>query len=134
MRRDAAIGTRRICGVPLGLAVLPMLLALGCATMITGTKDQVHIVTVPAGATVELQGQVAQTPATLTLSRSLFGTQQGRAVLSGYQDATFEIPREFNLWALGNVVTLGLGAGVDVLTGAFLKYPEQHQILLRKEE
>ena len=122
----------RKCSVVMGL--MAALVGLDCATIVTGTRDQVRIVTVPPGATVELQGQVVHAPTTVTLSRSLFNPARGNAVLAGYRTTSFEVPREFNLWTLGNIVTLGLGAWVDVFTGAFFMYPDQHQVLLQPEE
>lgn len=103
------------------------LLASGCATLITGTNDTVHLTSHPPGATVEIQGQVTTTPVTLVLSRSYMGAGGGRASLEGYLDRPFEIPRSFNMWAIGNVVTLFLGLYVDVLTGAISTYPDTHE-------
>lgn len=128
---EAMVTTRLRIGVTSPIIAL---LAAGCATIITGTKDQVRIVSTPPGATVELQGQVLQTPATVTLSRSFLSPDHGRAVPPGYQDANFTIAREFNLWTIGNVVTLGLGTAVDVLSGAILRYPDQHHVLLHEKE
>lgn len=108
--------------------------AAGCATIVTGTTDVVRILSTPAGATVAIQGQVVETPASLTLSRSISNPPLGTATLEGYREARFEVPREFNLWTIGNVVTLGLGVPVDVLSGAFFRYPEQHHVLLNRED
>ncbi len=106
----------------------------GCATIVSGTRQDVRIETRPAGATIEIQGHVFEAPASVTLSRSVFSGVDGRAILSGYKEARFEITREFNLWALGNVVTLFLTLPVDVLSGAMFKFPEEHTVLLRRVE
>ena len=45
----------------------------------------------------------------------------------------FELPRDFNLWVIGNIVTLFLGVPVDVLSGAMFRLPDEHQVLLRKK-
>jgi len=116
------------------LTVVWALVGVGCATIVTGTKDEVEIVTVPSGATVEIQGQIVQTPATVTLSRSLFIPTSGQAHLAGYRTTRFEVPRDFNLWTIGNIATLGVGAFVDVLSGAFLTYPDRHEVLLQPRE
>ncbi len=109
-------------------------LSVACATLVTGTHDDVEIETVPPGAMVEIQGKVIKTPDSVTLSRSLFGPARGLATLEGYRSKRFELPREFNLWVIGNIVTLGLGIWVDLFSGAFFTLPDEHQILLEKEE
>ena len=102
----------------------------GCATIVTGTKDTVLISSVPPGAIVEIQGKVISTPADVTLSRSFFGSERARATLTGYQTRRFRIQREFNMWTLGNVVTLFFLTPVDMLSGAIVNYPDEYEFRL----
>ena len=102
------------------------LLASGCATIVTGTHDTVHLTSTPPGVMVEIQGNVITTPAHVVVSRSLFGSDEARATLEGYRERRFRIGRELNMWTLANVLNLFLGVPVDVLSGAALKYPDRY--------
>lgn len=55
----------------LRLAALLLCVSMwGCATMMTGTTETVHIDSVPPDATVTVNGDTYRTPAVLTLSRA----------------------------------------------------------------
>lgn len=124
-------GIRKTRDLPL---VVALLVAGGCATLVTGTTDKVRILSTPSGATIEIQGQVVKAPAEVSLSRSFFNPPGGIASYPGYEEKRFEVRRDFNLWTIGNVVTLFLGVPIDVLSGALMKYQTEHQILLTPQK
>ena len=68
------------------------------------------------------------------LSRSLISGEGGRASLEGYEERSFEVPRRFNMWVIGNVVTLFLGMYVDIFTGAFFTYTEEYEFQMYPDD
>lgn len=92
-----------------------------CATLITGTKQNIHFDSRPQGARVEVNGlDVGKTPCDVMVSSSL---QQKVFTfkLDGYQPKTVEAGRTLNPIAILDWFTL-LGLIVDIGTGALMKY------------
>jgi hypothetical protein len=97
------------------------LAASGCATVTRGTKDSLVIETTPPGAVVEVNGQKAQTPCSIKLSRKFEGPLY--ITRDGYEPVTVQVTSSPSgaggAGMAGNVLVGGLiGAGVDVATGA----------------
>lgn len=92
-----------------------------CATLISGTKQNIHFDSHPQGARVEVNGlDVGKTPCDVMVSSSL---QQKVFTfkLYGYQPKTVEAGRTLNPIAILDWFTI-LGLIVDVGTGALMKY------------
>ncbi|MFB6230178.1 MAG: PEGA domain-containing protein [Salinibacter sp.] len=96
-------------------------LLVGCATLFSGTSDQIKFESEPSGAEVVIDGiERGTTPTTITVSRDI---NDKRVTLQkeGYSDKVFRLQKEF-----ATVAILNLGNplfwGIDVLTGALFKY------------
>lgn len=111
-------------GLFLGLILTANFLATGCASVTRGTKDELKVISAPAGADVILSsGQTGKTPVTFTLPR-----KKGVVVevsKPGYEPQTVIVSSKFSgaggAALAGNVLVGGLiGAGIDGMTGATL--------------
>ena len=106
----------------LGLALLPLAQVLypGCATMFSGTTQQVRVKSKPAGAQVFLNGKnIGQTPVTAVVSR--WGFHRVRIELAGYEPYEVKLEKHYNPNATANVFIGGVFIVVDALTGAIFE-------------
>lgn len=111
------------------LPALLVTLTAGCATVTTGSNQEIRVATGPPGANCILSrdgreiGQVASTPATAFVSKSghdiavncaKYGRANGAAV----------IPADGQAAVFGNFIIGGLlGRGLDLATGSAHEYP-----------
>lgn len=92
-----------------------------CGTLFTGTSDKISFQSQPKGAKVLVKGiERCTTPCTVSISRSL-SPVEAQVSLRGYENKNFELIRAFNGISLLNFFGL-IGWGVDVATGAVMKY------------
>jgi len=94
-----------------------------CATIFTGTKDNISFKTNVDGAKVSINGiEKCTTPCTIPVKRSL-GATTGELSKDGYAGKTFKLDKKFNAVTLLNILLGGLvGGGIDCATGAAMKY------------
>ena len=103
-------------------ALILVLLAGGCATIFSGTDEDISFDSEPAGANIRIDGiVVGTTPATVEVDRPGFEEQEVTVELEGYDARTFELDKEFNTVAILNIL-FWPGFIVDALTGALYKY------------
>jgi len=109
----------------------------GCATIMTGNKQQILISSHPTQAKVTIYNQsnnrlvqTVQTPANVKLSKTGFG-MSGRYRFEiekeGYKDDMQVVSKKMwppNTWYWGNILLLGLPCLVDVFGGAAYDFPE----------
>lgn len=105
------------------LVLLLAVLIIGCATIISGTKQDISVNSTPASAsvTVKTVGGVGvftgTTPATCKLERKREYIVYVR--LDGFQEQQIQVSHSFNAWVVGNLVCGGvLGLVIDAVTGA----------------
>jgi hypothetical protein len=106
----------------------------GCATIVTGTTQELSFQSNPDGALVTVNGrEIGKTPITTTLKR-------GSAVpmtfsKPGYKTISMELASELNGWFWGDIVCLGFyGSTTDGVSGAMHKYaPDQYMVTLVQE-
>ncbi|WP_430966574.1 PEGA domain-containing protein [Spongiimicrobium sp. 2-473A-2-J] len=108
------------------LITFPMLLFMGCATIISGSRQTIKVASIPSSATVYInEVEVGKTP----VERSLKRNQEYQVLikLDGYQPYETLISKEFNAWYLGNILIGGIiGLIIDPITGAMYKLtPEE---------
>jgi len=110
---------KRFAFAALALAIL----LAGCATIISGTKQDVSINSNPDGADIQIKtgGGLTvfsgSTPANCKLPRNKEYTVVVRMV--GYKDQELYINREFNAWFVGNLLCGGIvGIVIDAVDGA----------------
>lgn len=103
----------------------------GCATVFTGTHDEVTIRSEPEGATIYVDGlEEGVTPATLDIKRPGVTKTEVTLQLDGYEPTTFVLRKEFNAVSVINLACV-LCWAVDVATGSITKYrPSGYDIAL----
>ena len=101
------------------LSILSALLLTSCATIISGSKQEVNFTSTPAQATVFVNNvQLGTTPFVTKLKRSV-KTHNVKIILDGYKPYETVLTRKFNGWFFGNIAIGGLiGVIVDLSTGA----------------
>ncbi|VFQ44596.1 PEGA domain-containing protein [Desulfoluna butyratoxydans] len=107
------------------------LLLTGCATIVKGPTQEVSFTSVPAGASVILDGRVlGQTPFTMLLKK-----KPGQAIVfekQGYSPQHMTLTTRLDSWFWGNIVFGGvLGSVTDGFSGSVTEYsPSQYFITL----
>ena len=102
----------------------------GCATILTGSSDNINFTSEPSGAKIVMDGlDIGNTPATLEIKRSGFKDKAITLKLDGYEDRTFLLQKEFNAIAILNFAGI-LGWFVDFATGSVMKYSDKSVELL----
>ena len=105
----------------LGLILIVNSLFLqSCATLFSGTKDQINIQSQPSGAKVEVGGvYVGTTPCVVTMKRK----NDGFIILKkeGYRDKTATLQKSFNAISILNLTDI-VGWVIDLSTGAINKF------------
>ena len=108
-------------------------LAVGCATIIHGSTQDINISSAPDQAEVWIDGaRMATTPTKVTLKRK--DDYLVTIKKEGYKKATVKIEGTTSAWIIGNVIFGGIiGCGVDLITGgAYDLKPERVDINLTK--
>ena len=108
------------------LALISGLTLSSCATIFTGSKDEISFTSKPEGAKVMIKGlEKCVTPCTTSIQRSL-SNEQVELKLDGYQTKTFALEKKFNAVTLINIIGGGLiGFGIDAATGSLMKYDKK---------
>lgn len=102
------------------LAIASLTLS-SCATIFTGTKDEISFKTNPSGAKVIIDGlEVCTTPCTTKVSRSL-SKKSAEFKLDGYDTKIITLDKKFNAVSIINLLSI-IGWGVDAATGSIMKY------------
>lgn len=123
-----------MCRGGIAFSVIFLVLATGgCATIFTGTSDDIHISTDPEDAKIYREGRlVGEGDVTLTIQRA--GTPpEIRVEKTGYESQSFKPETTFNNVAMINS-TFVLSWGTDILSGSVVRYAEDsyHVQLIRE--
>ena len=98
----------------------------GCATILTGTSDDISFASNPSGADIMVNGlKVGKTPATIKIKRPGLGEKAITLKLDGHEERTFVLSKEFNTMAICNLGSIP-GWLIDILTGSVMKYSTPH--------
>lgn len=94
------------------------LLLSSCATIVSGSKQNVRFDSNPSSATIFIdEVEVGKTPFELKLARN--SEHDVQIKLDGYQTYQTSLTKKFNAWYLGNILIGGIiGLIVDPITGA----------------
>ena len=104
------------------IIILITIFGVSCASLISGTSQDIHINSNPEGATIFDGGlKVGRTPATITIKKSGLGDKEITLTLEGYERRTFVLRKSFDAVAILNLAGI-LGWAVDFATGAIMKY------------
>lgn len=120
--------------------VKPMLMTVfifltGCATIVTGTTQEVSFNTVPPGARLSINGEeYGKTPRVIRLD-----SDRDHAVLlelDGYQPYSITLEHNVSGWVWGNIIFGGLiGLVIDAASGGMYKLtPEQLNVQIQNGE
>lgn len=123
------------------LTMLPLAVALtllsGCASIFTGTTDNLTFDANVPGVRVTIDGEYkGTTPLTLTLSRNFMNGPEFKAKFekAGYQTQEFQLKHEFNTVAVLDVTSIPTSGGIDLLTGALMKFsPNEYHVQMLKK-
>ena len=104
----------------INLSILSALIIYtGCATVISGTTQNINFDSSPSGAAVFLDGErVGTTPFTMTLKKNKY--KSFRVQLEGYHTITRQLDKEYDIVAL--LSFFWDLSTTDLLTGAIYKY------------
>ena len=119
----------------LGILVLIVCLMSGCASIVSGTSQEVTFQSAPEGATVTVGGKViGKTPITTTIKKK--NDQALTFEKEGYKTQTMQLATRLDSWFWGNIVLGGvIGSTTDGLSGAVHEYsPNQYFITLPPNE
>lgn len=104
-----------------------------CATILTGTKDNISFNSNPQGAKVFIDGiELCTTPCTSAINRSL-SDKMAELKLEGYETRIIKLDRKFNAVSIINLTGL-LGWAIDAATGSIMQYDRKsYDIELSKD-
>ena len=104
------------------IVVLIAIFGMSCATIISGTSQDIYINSNPEGATIYDGGlKVGKTPATITVKKSGFKDKEISLSLEGHEKRTFILRKSFDAVAFLNLAGFP-GWAIDFATGAIFKY------------
>ena len=110
----------------------------GCATMFTGTTDDLTFDANVPDVRLSIDGEVqGHLPLTIKMSRSFVGGRRfvARFEKPGYETQQFELKREFNTVAILDISSTLISGGVDVLTGSLMKFsPRDYHVQMVEPE
>lgn len=106
----------------LAIACAFVLFSSGCATLFSGTDEDITFNSSPSGANVVVNGiVVGTTPTTVEIDRPGLEDQDVTIELEGYDTRRFELDTEFNTVSILNVF-FWPGFIIDIVTGAISRY------------
>ena len=109
------------------LAAPLLVLLAGCASIVSGTNQDIFFTSEPAGATVTVGPYSAICPTVMKLKRGK--SYVATFKLKGYQTFSIPLGTSFNAWILGNLVFGGIiGVVIDLATGSYLWFDQDHII------
>jgi hypothetical protein len=106
-------------------AALSAALCAGCATIFTGTSDNLQFDSNVPGTRLSVDGQhFGVLPITINMSRNFVGGKHFHAHFEadGFLPQDFDLNREFNTVAILDITDPLTCGGIDVLTGSLMKF------------
>jgi len=134
LKYSFTFGKRSIVLSGLILLITIQLLFESCATIISGSKQEILFSSNPPVAQIYVNNTlIGNTPMVYPLKRN--SVYMVKIALEGYHDEEIKIKRGFNGWTLGNILLGGvIGIIVDVATGAvYTLKPDQLNPILSKK-
>jgi hypothetical protein len=108
----------------------------GCATLFTGTSEEIKFSANVPGVRLTIDGQPKGTlPVTVKQSRDFMHGQEFRVKLeaAGYVTQEFQLKRQFNWVALLDITSIPTSGGIDYYTGALMRFePDEYHIQMQK--
>lgn len=105
------------------IGIAAILLTPGCATLFTGTTDVINFTSNADQVRVYIGGRfVGKTPLTTPVKRSIGEGPRIKFEKEGYGTQEFNLEKEFNWVSVLDISSVITSGGIDVLTGAVMKY------------
>jgi len=108
----------------------------GCATIFSGTTDELKFDANVPGVRVTIDGQFKGTlPLTVNQSRDFMHGQEFivKFEAPGYVTQEFKLKRQFNWIALLDITSIPTSGGIDYYTGALMRFePNEYHIQMQK--
>ncbi|MEJ2566880.1 MAG: PEGA domain-containing protein [Gammaproteobacteria bacterium] len=115
--------TQARSNIALLIASMAILLTAGCATLFTGTTDTIKFSSNVDPVRVYIGGRfVGKTPLTTTVKREIGQGPRVKFEKEGYGTQEFYLEKEFNWVSVLDISSVVTSGGIDVLTGAVVKY------------
>tara|TARA_B100000401_G_C52459790_1_gene555986 strand:- start:249 stop:605 length:357 start_codon:yes stop_codon:yes gene_type:complete len=114
------------------IVILLCVLFSSCATILTGSKQDIYFESSPKGAKVLVNGfEQCKTPCTVPLKKKLV-TGNVQIVMDGYESTTVSLSKSFNPISILNLLGI-IGWAVDAGTGAIKEFDNSaHKVTLEK--
>lgn len=128
----------------IALILLPLALLAGCATIVSGTTQAIHLQAIDnytheiiPGAMCTLSDSKGRTypinsnPGTVIVNKGQ-GALTAHCFRPGYRQKEIGIGQSFNAWTVANVILFWPGVFVDALSGAMQQYPSHITVLMER--
>jgi hypothetical protein len=133
---------KRISKLFICLCLLSVLGISGCATIVTGTTQPIHLQAIDRrthevipGAMCTLMDNKGRTyifnsnPGTVVVTKGQ-GALVAHCQRPGYMQKEVGIGQNFNAWTVANVILFWPGVFVDAMSGAMQQYPSHITVLM----
>jgi len=105
------------------ILVLISVVLVGCATIISGTSDEISFSTNVDPVRVYIDGlNVGKTPLSVAVEKKAGKGRVVRFEKAGYKTQEFNLKNKFDTVAILDVTSVITSGGVDVITGAIMEY------------
>ena len=111
------------------LVIISVILA-GCATIFSGTSDEISFSTNADPVRVYIDGlNVGYTPLKVAVEKKAGKGRVVRFEKAGYKTQEFNLRNKFDAVAILDITSVITSGGIDVLTGAIMEYdPKQYHV------
>jgi len=110
--------------------VLILVMLAGCATIISGTSDEISFSTNADPVRVYIDGlNVGDTPLKVPVEKKVGKGRLVRFEKTGYKTQEFHLKNKFDTVAILDITSVVTSGGIDVLTGAVMEYdPKKYHV------
>jgi len=119
------------------LVPLALLCLGGCATIFTGTTDELKFSANIPGVRLTIDKEPkGELPLTVKQSRGFMNGETFTATFEadGYETQEFRLKRQFNTVAVLDITSITTSGGIDFLTGSLMHFePKEYHIEMRKK-
>ncbi len=112
------------------IVILTSIVLTGCATIFSGTTDDISFSTNADPVKVYIDGlKVGDTPLKVAVEKKVGQGRLVRFEKAGYKTEEFNLKNKFDTVAILDITSVITSGGIDVLTGAMMEYsPKQYHI------
>jgi hypothetical protein len=139
-----SVPTKHYSSFTLLFASITILLTAGCATIFTGTTDTINFSSNVDPVRVYVDGRlIGETPLKASINRQIGQGPRIKFEKKGYGTQEFYLEKQFNWVSILDITAILTSGGIDVLSGAVLKYsrnryhvemiPDSHTSLIDRQ-